>query len=515
MRRAALYARVSSSHQEKEETIESQLEQLRSFAAQRQYELPPEHEFIDQAVSGEHLARPALERLRDAAVAGRFRVLLCQHVDRLARNLGAQYVLLAELEAAGVEVVFLNQPDLGKDPQAKLLVNIQGAFAEYERVHMQERLRRGRLYRLRHGQLLPSQAPYGYRFRSAHSGQPCAWVIVPAEAAVVQSIFAWYNGGAVSLGQIARQLNAQGTPSPRGGAWATNALSRMLRQAAYKGTAYYGRYQQDYASLGQRRRHGRGVMHVPRKILRPAEEWIEISVPPLVDESTWQAAQERLALNARFARRNSHRPYLLRGLLVCGICQRTLRGRMQHDVLYYTCHAGGQHHSPAVPRHRLTLRADVVEPAIWQALAELLGDPQRIQAAWEEMCRERCGTPTQTSHWQERQTRLRKQRQRLLDAYQVGLLSLEELISRHNPLDIELQELDKRLEASRIEQSCPPALEAFTQRMEHALHASDVETQQEVLRLLIERIVVTDDALTVYHIIPTVNESRLRSTCPG
>lgn len=511
MRRAALYARVSTRRQEEEATIESQLAQLLAYAEEKGYELPPERQFVDQAISGKYLARPGLDRLRDAALTGAFEVLLCLSPDRLARSLGAQQVVLDELQRAGVEVIFLNQPALGDSPQAQLLLNIQGAFAEYERVLISERMRRGKLYRLREGQSVPYPAPYGYRFQPATREQPSAWVVVPEEAAVVEQVFLWYTQDNLSLGQLARRLNERHIPSPGGKRWYANTLGRLLRQPAYKGKAYHNRRRADYSGLGQLRRRGQGVLRFPRYTPRPVEEWIEISVPPLVDEATWQAAQERLEMNARFARRNSRRTYLLRGLLVCGTCGHTLQGRTQHGIVYYSCPYGGARCPPGVPRHTCSVRGDVVEPPIWQALAELLRDPQRIRTAWEALQAEQAARPGEVGRWQKRQTLLRKQRQRLLDAYQAGAISLDELIERQNPLDVELRELEERLADA---QSSPPqiSLETFTQRIEQALAAPDVEAQQEVLRLLIERIVVTDEALTVEHIVPTVNNSRLHNT---
>jgi len=513
MRRVALYARVSSQHQAREETIESQIEQLLAYAVQKQYDIPPELRFVDKPGANDSLARPGLDRLRDAAAAGAFEILLCQNVDRLARNLGAQYVVLSELEQAGVEVIFLNEPNLGKDPQMKLLRNIQGAFAEYERVLIQDRMRRGRLYRLRHGQSVPIQAPYGYRFQSATLAQPSTWIVVSEEAAIVQQVFTWYNEGSWSLGQLAQRLNAQGTPSPEGKAWSGSTLGRLLRQPAYKGTAYYNRRRADPGSIGQHRRLGRGILRFPRYVPRPTADWIVIDVPALVDEATWQAVQERLEMNMRFAQRNSHRTYLLRGLLVCGTCGHTLSGRIWGGIVHYVCQHGGSHCPPGVPRHTCSVRGDIVEPLIWQALAELLRDPQRIRMAWEAIQTAEGTIPSEVSRWQQRLSLLQKQRQRLLDAYQVGLITLEELIKRQNPLDVESKELQKQLDAASRLQPRQISLEVFTQRIEQALTASDVETKQEVLRLLIERIVVTDKALTVEHIIPTVNNGRLHHTC--
>jgi len=512
MRRAALYARVSTRRQEQEATIESQIAHLVAYTEQHGYELVPQGQFIDQAVSGQYLARPGLDRLRDAAAMRVFDVLLCLSPDRLARSLGAQQVVLDELRRAGVEVVFLSQPTLGDDPQAQLLLNIQGAFAEYERVLISERLRRGRLYRLRQGQGVPPQAPYGYRYQPATAACPGTWAAVPEEAAVVEQVFLWYTQDHLSLGALAQRLNQQAIPSPEGHRWRASTLGRLLRQPAYKGTAYYNRRQADYSGVGQPRRHGQGVLRLPRYTPRPATEWIAVPVPPLVDDTTWQTAQERLAMNARFAQRNSQRTYLLRGLLVCGICGHTLQGRTQNGIVYYSCTHGGVHCPPGCPQHTCAVRGDVVEPLLWQALAELLRDPQRLQVAWEALQAEQATTPREVQSWQQRQTILRKQRQRLVDAYQAEVISLAELTERQNPLVVELRELERRLAIAP--QATPPqiSLETFTQRIEQALAASGVETQQEVLRLLIERIVVTDEALTVEHIIPTVNDSRLHPT---
>jgi site-specific DNA recombinase len=512
MRRAALYARVSTRRQEKEATIESQLAQLVAYAEEMGYELLPEHQFVDQAVSGKYLARPGLDRLRDTALMGGFEVLLCLCPDRLARSLGAQQVILDELQRVGIEVIFLDQPMLDDSPQTQLLRNVQGAFAEYERLVISERMRRGRLYRLRQGQSVPHQVPYGYRYQAAPREQASTWVVASEEAALVEQMFVWYTQEQITLGQVAQRLNQQRIPSPEGNEWGTSTLGRLLRQPAYKGTAYYNRRQADYSGIGQPRRQGQGCLRFPRYTPRPTEEWIAVQVPALVDETVWQAAQERLEMNARFAQRNNRRTYLLRGLLVCGTCGHTLQGRTQRGIVYYRCTHGGVHCPPGTPRHTCSVRSDLVEPLVWQALADLLRDPQRIQNAWQALQTEQA-TPRELQRWQQRESQLRKQRQRLLDAYQADVLSLEELIERQNPLDVELRELQKLL--AQASQTSPRqiSLETFTQRIEQALATSDVETRQEVLRLLIERIVVTDEALTVEHIVPTVNNSRLHPTC--
>ena len=92
----ALYARVSTSQQEKMDTIESQLATLQAYVASQEYTLCPEHIFLDNGVSGSRLDRPALDRLRDQARLGEFEAVIILSPDRLARSYPHQWVRLEE-----------------------------------------------------------------------------------------------------------------------------------------------------------------------------------------------------------------------------------------------------------------------------------------------------------------------------------------------------------------------------------------------------------------------------------
>jgi site-specific DNA recombinase len=129
----ALYARVSTTRQEQAATIESQVAELESYAQEQGYEINEKLIFLDQAVSGACLARPALDRLRDVAYEGGIDMLLCLSPDRLARQYVHQRLLLDEFQRWGVAVQFINQPDLEDTPQNRLLLGVQGLFSEYER----------------------------------------------------------------------------------------------------------------------------------------------------------------------------------------------------------------------------------------------------------------------------------------------------------------------------------------------------------------------------------------------
>ena len=512
MSQIAIYARVSSRAQAESGTIQSQVAAVKDFVQQQGWEVDPAHIYLDEGVSGQRLARPGLDRLRDAAVTGAFDTVVCLSPDRLAREIGVQYAVLNALEQAGVQVVFVNQPELGDDAQSRLLRTIQGAVADYERSIMQDRMRRGRRYRLQQGESMPIGAPYGYRYTPAREGVKAQWRVVPSEAEVVRQLFSWYAEGEGGFSELARRLNAQGIPSPRGRLWSESAIRRILTQPAYRGVAYYGRHRTDMSAVGSPRKIGHGRLQYPRYERRPVEEWIEVPVEAIVSESLWQAVQERIQMNARYARRNSRRTYLLRGLLVCQVCGHTLQGMTYPSgKVVYRCIYGGTKCPPETPEHRCIVPEKEALPLIWGLLRQLLHHPQRLEQAWQAHLG--LATPQEErSRWQQRRDMLERHRRRLQRGYEAKIYTLEEAEARIKPLDMEIQALEKQL-AETEQPSVAPAFDLFRQQIGRALQTADVETKQEVIRLLIEHIVVSsDNTLTVVLGVPFEEELWLPNT---
>lgn len=158
------------------------------------------------------------------------------------------------------------------------------------------------------------------------------------------------------------------------------------------------------------------------------------------------------------------------------------------------------------------MRADVVETAVWQAVADLLRQPEQLQQAWEDHRVAQNQPPSQVARWQQRQKKLQRQRQRLLDAYQAGILTLPELTERQNPLVLELRQLETQLAAANHVATQAIDEQAFMAQIARALDATDVQTKQQVIRLLIEQVVVNDNELIIEHIVPLADNSQLEPT---
>jgi hypothetical protein len=149
---------------------------------------------------------------------------------------------------------------------------------------------------------------------------------------------------------------------------------------------------------------------------------------------------------------------------------------------------------------------------IWQALAELLDDPQRIRAVWHDLHHQQKAAPEQSNRWRAQLEKLDGQRLRLVDAYAKQTLTQAEFVKKVNPVMVQMEQLKQKLAAAPPSVPIQIDLDTFTHQIQQALAAPDFETQQEVIRLLIDSIVVTDDALIVKHIVPTIDMFRLEHT---
>ena len=207
----ALYARVSSESQARNNTIGSQIAALRERIAADGFQLEPDHTYVDEGYSGAILFRPALERLRDAVAAGQVARIYVHAPDRLARRYAHQVLLVDEFRRAGAEVAFLNRP-IGGTAEDDLLLQVQGVIAEYERAKILERGRRGRRHAAQSGSVSAlTGAPFGYRYVSRTQGGGVArFEVVEEEAQVVRLIFAWIGLDRVSLREVGRRLRQAG-----------------------------------------------------------------------------------------------------------------------------------------------------------------------------------------------------------------------------------------------------------------------------------------------------------------
>jgi DNA invertase Pin-like site-specific DNA recombinase len=185
--------------------------------------------FVDEGVSGKVQDRVGLGQAIRALRRGD--VLVVARLDRLARDLITQELLLRELWAKGVTVescqggenAYLAQGS--DDPSRTMVRQILGAVAEYERAIITLRTQAGKLAKQRNGGYAGGQPPYGYK------GGMGVLTEVPSEQATLELMRLFETHG-FDYATIAVNLNLQGHVRRNGMPWNRT----MVRQVLQRGT---------------------------------------------------------------------------------------------------------------------------------------------------------------------------------------------------------------------------------------------------------------------------------------
>src|SRR5260221_2113872 len=427
-------------------------------------------------------------------------------------------LLLEELERGGCQVEFVDHP-MSQNPHDQLLLQIRGAVAEYERSLIAERMRRGRWQKYQAGGLLPwTHPPYGYRVDPARPRDPAGVRLEPGEASVIGGMVACLLQEGLSLLGVTKRLIARRIPTPSGRwRWNQATVRGILANPVYTGTVFLGRYQNTPARHRQSPLvpigHGSGGHP-----LADPSKWVAVAqVPSIVSQDHFEQVQARLAHNQQFARRNNTaHTYLLRALVSCGTCQLACTGRSSREgYAYYTCR--GKSHAIVSCRDEKCpsrfIPASQLDELVWQDVCEVLTHPESIAQALQR-AQGGCWLPQEL---QARRENLRKARvslehqmERLTNAYLANVLQLEEYKRRHAELAQRRQgvaEQVRQLEASVARHDELAAqvqsLEAFCQRVQQGLAEATFEQKRQLIELMIDRVVVTNEEVEIRYVIRT------------
>ncbi|EHK52297.1 resolvase-like protein, partial [Mesorhizobium alhagi CCNWXJ12-2] len=528
--RCALYARVSSEAQTRDNTIASQVTALHERIAADGFVLEPGHSYQDDGYSGSILLRPALERLRDAVASGLVERLYVHAPDRLARRYAHQALLMDEFRRSGVEIVFLNRP-IGGTAEDDLLLQVQGVIAEYERAKILERSRRGRRHAARSGSVSAlTGAPFGYRYVSREQGGGVArFEVVEAEAHIVRLIFAWVGLDRMSLRQVCRQLEQIGCQTRTGAThWHASTIRGMLANPAYVGHAAFGRarYLPPRPRLRPIRGHPQPSPRATCRVAVPSEEWIEIPVAPLVDPTVFEAARAQLEENRKRKRqRMPGSAWLLQGLTVCRRCgyayygKRAPRSRKYdpaNTLRYYRCiGADGYRFSGRSVCDNSAVRGDHLEEAVWDQVKGLLEDPRRVADEYRRrlvQVRDETREPDEIARLERQMASLRRGIGRLIDSYAEGVIDKAEFEPRIAGLKQRLSQLQERhqaaVEVAENERELSlliSRLEDFSAKVTAGLAGLDRTGMQQIIRTVVRRVEIDDAHIEIIFRVPPLD----------
>jgi DNA invertase Pin-like site-specific DNA recombinase len=500
--RCALYARYSSENQ-RDASIEDQVRICRARAEREGWRVVSA--FTDHAVSGATALRPGYQALLAALRGGEVDIVLTESLDRLSRDQEHIAGFLKHARFADVQIVTLAEGEIGE-----LQIGFSGTMGALQLKGLADKTRRGVEGRVRKGRS-GGGLSFGYRVVRGpvgRDGEPERGLrdVDPAQASIVQRIFQAFADGHSPIA-IARRLNEETVPGPRGGLWSEGAIrgharvgTGILRNRLYVGELVWNRRRwiKDPAT-------GRRVARQNDE----AEVVVE-AVPELriIAQELWDRVQGRLAAVARpecspawgaagrtGPRWQDRRPrHVLTAKIVCGACGASYLA-IGRD--YLACPTA-ERRGPCGNRARV--RRSRVEAQVLDALGNQLMQPDQVAefvaeftAEWNRL---RAAATAGLSGRRSELDRVRSQLERLVDALAEGAPvssvrgRMEALEARRAVLETEIAAAGSRPELPRLHGNLAEVYRAKVARLREALSAEGGPEIIEAIRELIERVEV-------------------------
>lgn len=511
MKKAALYARVSTANQEDEQTIQSQLMEIKERIEQDNNLLLPECIYKDDGWSGTILERPALDRMRADAAEGKFETLYFYDRGRISRKFLHQEIILEGLRNASVECISLHDIN-GTSDEERLMGGVMGIFAEYERLKITERMRLGKVRKVRENKKLLGYNPkYGYdyqrRIKSGPNARDGHFTINEAQAKVVRQIFTWIDNG-YSKHEVRRMLYKIGAIPPKGkrDMWSSGTLDRLLHDTTYYGDHFYNK-QESVVTKNPKNPElrYRKVQKGSRKP-RPKEEWMLVKVPAIIDKELFDRVQTKLALHVRINTRNNKKnTYLVGGLIECS-CGKARTGDPAGNHLYYRCTDRLSKYPLPRECYETGINATVFDTLVWSKLESLLLDPNLIQKQAERWQGRASPLITQADALKEHLANLEAQERRYTKTYGQGITpeniykeNMKEIADKRKNINTELTTVE-----AELANTPKLSLEQLVDGVQETLQNLDLTDKKAIMKKIVTKIVATQKEATIWGHIPVL-----------
>ena len=233
MKRYIGYIRVSTTEQVEGYGLDAQKSSINSYCQAMGYKL--DRIVSDEGISGSTLTRPGIQEVIESMKQCQYDGVIVYKLDRISRNLKDILVLHDDIfTACGASIISVQEQFDTQTPMGKLMFQMIGGFAEFEREIIKERMFNGRVERAKQGKFAGGSAPYGYDLANGQL------VINEQESSIVRRVFDLHEQGN-NLQVIADALNTESAPTKRGGSWSRKHIKTMLdREGIYRGMYKHG-----------------------------------------------------------------------------------------------------------------------------------------------------------------------------------------------------------------------------------------------------------------------------------
>ena len=300
---AVIYARFSS-HAQKEESIEQQVDQCTAYA--QRMNIPVLRVYDDKAISGKTDKRPNFQRMMRDASKGEFQYIIAWKSNRFGRNMREALTNEFMLDSYGVRCLYVEE-DFDDTAAGRFALRNMMNVNQFYSENMAEDIRRGMRDNALKCKITNGNLPFGYK-----KGEDGRYAIDEEKAKIVQEIFTRIAAGEVFM-DIVRDLNERGLHTSRNGTWNRSSFGRMIHNERYRGVYIYDDIR------------------------------VEGGIPRIISDELYFRVQEVLKTkNKPYGKHENTFDYLLTGKLFCGYCQTPMTGYCgtgRNGVVhhYYVC----------------------------------------------------------------------------------------------------------------------------------------------------------------------------------
>lgn len=313
MIRVAAYIRVSTDEQaDHGNSLSEQEERLKAYCVAMGWGKPKL--FIDDGFSAKNMKRPAIQKLIASVEKNKFDVVITAKLDRLCRNLLELLQFVKLLEDHDCNYVSSSEGFDTTTAAGLMVLQILGAFAEFERERTSERVKDNMLSIAKNTDRAITLPCYGYDIIDGK------YTINEKEAVQVNYMFELAEAGHGHR-MIAKYLNDRGVTTKRGKMWDQTNVKRLMNTETLTGTLIYNKRQS---------KNGKMVM-------RDRSEWVikEDNHPAIIPMERFNQVKEIMKSRSRANKHADNETYLLTGIVKCAHCGRNMKGSTSRHKTKY------------------------------------------------------------------------------------------------------------------------------------------------------------------------------------
>ena len=422
--KAVLYARVSTEEQaSRDNSIPAQIKAIKQFAVKNNIELVKE--YVDEGKSARTADRPQFQQMiSDAKKKDKnFSIILIHKTDRFARNRADSVIYKSLLQKeCGVEVISITEI-FDDSPTGKLLEGMMEVIAEFHSLNLAQEVMKGMKQKATKGKYI-GRTPYGY----VMDKDTKKLIINDEEAKFVKLIFEMYSKGD-SFATIKAHLNNAGIPTREGKAWDSTAIRRIIKNLVYIGDYVWNKTKRCTNSK------------------KDESEWIvvENSHEAIISDELYKKVDSIIKAKSTIKGRAVKSDYLLSSIIKCGHCGHNMIGEKKKHIsgkvyIRYVC---GNYLNHRLCFYNFVHKASI-EELVFDNIREIIKTGKADAAKIITVQSDTISIEKELLYANLKKTHQKFERQ--LEAFEAGIISLEELQSAKNRVLLEEKEIKNQID---------------------------------------------------------------------